>query len=273
MRTEGPVQDDDNMIIDSLKIREFVYDASLKKKNTFWCSSTFCIPCTQSIKSERNIMDKPPELTQMPKNKYTEDEEESKHNTNSCKTSGNVPSNKIVSKKSRNRYNKTEGNDREYEEEYKLVRDKSRGNLVKKGNDKINVLMDDCEEEEDDERLRKLSKGKAFKKPCSWINKQNVSLSNRSNNSTILEHMVGFNSDNEDNICQSELSKSRHKLPAIEKLDISQTIDKLVKSRSAVIRSERSSNKNSKVLEVKLYDMGRIDEEGSSLASRIQSPK
>jgi hypothetical protein len=273
MRTEGPVQDDDNMIIDSLKIREFVYDASLKKKNTFWCSSTFCIPCTKNIKSERNIMDKPPELAQMKKNRYTEEEEESKHNTNSCKTSMNVPSNRILSKKGKNRYSKTEGNDRQIKEEYKLVRDKSSSTLVKKGNDKINVLMDDFEEEEDAERLRKLSKGKAFKKPCSWINKQNASISNRSNNSTILEQMVGFNSDNEDNICQSEYSKSFHNKPATDKLDTSPTKDKHVKSKSAANKSEKGSNKNIKVLEVKQYEMGRIDEEESSLPSRYQSPK
>lgn len=37
-------------------MKEFIYDASLKKKNNFWCSSTFCIPCTKKVIKERNIL-------------------------------------------------------------------------------------------------------------------------------------------------------------------------------------------------------------------------
>lgn len=36
MRTEGPAQDEDNFIIESVNAKEFVFDASMKKRNTFW---------------------------------------------------------------------------------------------------------------------------------------------------------------------------------------------------------------------------------------------
>jgi len=39
-------------------VKDFIYDSSLKKKNNFWCSSTFWVPCTKKVGKERNILTK-----------------------------------------------------------------------------------------------------------------------------------------------------------------------------------------------------------------------
>lgn len=49
----------ENNPISSEEGKEFIYDASIKKKNNFWCTSTFCIPWTKQVnRNQRNIVNR-----------------------------------------------------------------------------------------------------------------------------------------------------------------------------------------------------------------------
>lgn len=167
MRTEGPAQDEENLVIESLNVREFVFDASSKKKNTFWCSSTFCIPCTKSVKEQSNIIKRAPQQAKMQINESTD--EEFKNDNNGRRTTMNDK--KIVEKKVRTVT--SEDKDNSLKEEYKIIKDDSRNNLAKKGNDKIHILMNDFEEDEDDDRFRKLSNSRSFNRSVNQSNEDN----------------------------------------------------------------------------------------------------
>lgn len=224
---------------------------------------------------------------------------------------------KIVQKKARTVTAEDKKNT--LKEEYKVMRDESRNNLVKKGNDKIHILMNDFEEEEDDDRFRKISNSRSFNRSINQsseehkkikkinkpkINKKNsdvanLSASNRSNNSTILEQMMGFTNENEEHPYKGKVSKylppiaknnfiansipdnthnlgfsrSFHKADRNTKFENSRSNESLVEHRSITDDREKSKILNNNALDLTPYGMDRIDEELSSLASRFQTPK
>lgn len=56
--TESPNEEDNNIMVDLEEEKELMRSQNYKKKNSFWCSSTFCIPCTRRVVRERNIINR-----------------------------------------------------------------------------------------------------------------------------------------------------------------------------------------------------------------------
>jgi len=56
--TESPNEEENNIMVDLEEEKQLMRSKNYKKKNSFWCSSTFCIPCTRRVVRERNIINK-----------------------------------------------------------------------------------------------------------------------------------------------------------------------------------------------------------------------
>ena len=241
MISENPVMFDEQLLADAENAKEFVFDASVKKANNFWCSSTFCIPCTKQVsQSERNIQKRSEPKTKVIRASNIESKDD---NQNKTTMNEQFP----VHNFRHERLFKTEGNEK-VKEEYKVKEQDFRNSyeqpkgkcygqviecIVILGNDKIHLLMNDYEDTKSQDRRKLSQKGKRSPKKFdshqkltnyhynlpvpskreSLVNREldsdkdiavyratenraeTYSISNRSNNSSILENIIGFKKD------------------------------------------------------------------------------